>query len=396
MKLAIALLLLVSTTVNGFATVRPTALLSSGLRTTRSSLYMQSNNNYNKDSTNNNININNNIKNTPTAPLSAPLKSALAAVMCAFSLMAFPSDSFAARSGGRSGGSSFRAPSAPRSSTRMNAGGGGYGGGGGGYRTSYAPSPIIIGSPFGFSPFGYGYGGGFGFSPFSFINPQVLFLGLGAYAIYSVLNNRVGGSDFSNDGSDSRGGSLGSGASVIKLQVSLDADWAKNGNIMQTLADLSSRRGVVTGRSEISALVSDAALTLLRTSPQWNSASFNGQAFGGGKAESYFQNLAVAERAKFDRENAGAGTSTSILNGRPTQAVVSLIVAVRGKSDALARDGVSSVSDVKQILQILASEALTDDGENIMGVELLWTPSEAGDVLTEREVVEDYPELMRL
>jgi uncharacterized membrane protein len=51
---------------------------------------------------------------------------------------------------------------------------------------------------------------------------------------------------------------------------------------------------------------------------------------------------------------------------------------------------------VKEILQSLASEALTDEGENIMAVEILWTPSEVGNVLSERDIVQDYPELIRL
>ena len=56
----------------------------------------------------------------------------------------------------------------------------------------------------------------------------------------------------------------------------------------------------------------------------------------------------------------------------------------------------SSVGNIKTILQTLASEALTDDGENIMGVEILWTPNEPGETLSERDIISDYPELMRL
>ena len=56
----------------------------------------------------------------------------------------------------------------------------------------------------------------------------------------------------------------------------------------------------------------------------------------------------------------------------------------------------SSVGNIKTILQTLASEALTDEGENIMGVEILWTPNEPGETLSERDIISDYPELMRL
>jgi uncharacterized membrane protein len=75
--------------------------------------------------------------------------------------------------------------------------------------------------------------------------------------------------------------------------------------------------------------------------------------------------------------------------------VVSLVVALRGKAQAYA-DKVNSTRQLKDCLQNLAADALTDDGENIMAVELLFTPSEPGMILSERDIVEDYPELLRL
>lgn len=322
--------------------------------------------------------------------LSPSLTKSISALLCGAALLANPSESLAARSGGRSGGSSFRsAPRSAPSSTRLNSGG--YSGG---TRSSYRPSPIVIMpsySPFGFSPFG---GFGMGFSPFSFFpSPSVLFLGLAAYAAYTLLTNRAGGSDFSNDGD---GGSLGSGASVMKLQISMSSDWAKNGNIMQTLSDLS-QRGSVTGRNQISSLLSDASLSILRKNEDWTSACFDSEAFNsGGGVEPTFQRLAVSERAKFETEISGSSVrSSSIVEGSPTEVVVSIIVAIRGKSDALKKSA-QSVSGVKQILQTFASEALTDEGDNIMGVEILWTPSEPGETLSERDIVSDYPELMRI
>lgn len=333
-----------------------------------------------------NIDENKGIQN-PLPNIPPVFAKSLSAIVCAAALLGNPADSFAARSGGRSGGSSFSAPRSSSSSTRMYS-----------TRTSYASPPIVVGSPFGFgySPFGFG---GFGFSPFGFmpINPTVLFLGIAAYAAYTVLQNRIGGSDFSNDGDV---GSLGSGASIMKIQVSLDDNWAKEGNIMQILSDLSNRSGLISGRSDISSLLSEASLTLLRRQNDWNSAAFKGELFNGGNAEQSFNKLAVTERAKFESENSvasrNAGITNSIVEGKPTQAVVSILVAIRGRSDVVNERGVSSIPDVKKVLQTLASEALTDNGENIMAVEVLWTPSEPGDVLTERDIIEDYPELLRL
>jgi len=296
----------------------------------------------------------------------------------------------AARSGGRSGGSSFRSAPAMRSSTAMRSSSGGYSGGRGVTIMPMMPMPMY--SPFGFSPFG--------FSPFGFmpINLNVIILAGVAYAVYSALQNRAGGSDFSNDGTS---GSLGGGASVLKLQLSLSSDWNQPGNIMETLTRLAEKNSAMTGRTDLARLLSESSLALLRRQSDWNAAAYEGQKFNFGpqKAEPYFQRLAVQERAKFEEENSSSTvavlkTSNSGVS-KPTQVVISIVVAVRGDSSAYASN-VRSVTDVRRCLEGLAADALSDDGENIMAVEVLWTPSEPGSVITERAIIEDYPELIRL
>ena len=210
-----------------------------------------------------------------------------------------------------------------------------------------------------------------------------------------MLKNRFGGSDF---GSDEESGSLGTGATLVKLQVALDSNWAESGNIMQTLSDLAARRGTINGRSEISSLLSDVSIALLRKQPYWNAASISGERFGSAtKVEPAFQKLAIQERTKFENEVTPMLLDQYKANAskpQPTQAIVSLIVAIRGKSDALQKK--ISPADVVNALQSLASEALTDEGENILAVEVLWTPSERGEILSERDMIADYPELIRL
>ena len=306
----------------------------------------------------------------------------------------------AASSGGRTGGSSFRSSGRSmgggyRSSTRL---GGGYGGG---YSSGYARSPMSIAPmPF-YSPFSP-----FGFSPFGFmpINFNLLVVGFIAYAALNVLSNRTGGSDFDNSGDN---GALGAGASIIKIQVALDADWAQPGNIMEQLTAMSQRNSIMSGRSSLAKLLSDASIAVLRRQSQWNSAAYDSEFYGGfmsaGKmqdAEPAFQRLAVAERAKFEEETTGSGyvgikPADSVETSSPTKCVVSILAAVRGRSEAML-NRVDSVSDCRSVLQNLASDALTDDGENIMGVEILWTPSIPGVHISEQELVNDYPELMRL
>lgn len=175
---------------------------------------------------------------------------------------------------------------------------------------------------------------------------------------------------------------------------------------MTALAQLGSRRGIrVNERTELASLLSDAAIALLRREDSWTSASIRGERFGGGsagKAEPFFQRTAVTERSKFEKEKTGSdlqmqsdnyyGQSTD--RGTRTQAVVSIVCAIRGRSDALRN--VRNSQDVKEAIQTLASEALTDDGDNIMAVEVMWTPSDPNEVLSQRDVIIDYPELLRL
>jgi len=250
-------------------------------------------------------------------------------------------DAHAARSGGRSGGSSFRsAPSSSRSSTalRSSYSNSGYGG-----RSSVTIMPM-------YSPFGYG--GGFGFSPFGFmpINLNVIILAGVAYAVYTALSNRAGGSDFSIDGTS---GSLGGGATVLKLQLSLSSDWKQPENIMETLTRLAEKNSAMTGRNDLAKLLPESSLALLRRQNDWNAAAYEGEmfAFGPQKAEPYFQRLAIQERAKFEEENSSSSVavikSTNTGSSKPTQVVVSLVVAVRGSSSAFLQS-VRSVVDSKK------------------------------------------------
>jgi len=168
----------------------------------------------------------------------------------------------------------------------------------------------------GFSPFGFGYGG-FGFP--MFLSPNVLVFALAAYIALQVISSRAGGSDFGNN--DDETSSLGSGASLIKLQVSLDDDWSKRGNIMDSLSSISSKNSDLSSRTELSKLLSDASLALLRKSSDWNSVAYEGELYRGGRSkdvESEFQKVAIRERSKFEEELTSAKSSREVVS-KPTQ-----------------------------------------------------------------------------
>jgi len=70
-------------------------------------------------------------------------------------------------------------------------------------------------------------------------------------------------------------------------------------------------------------------------------------------------------------------------------AVITLIVAIDGDSTKLPK--INSFADVEKALTMLATDVKVDDC--LRSAEILWTPEDPGDVLSEREVVADYPSL---
>ena len=305
-------------------------------------------------------------------------------------LLALPlQNSEAASSGGRGGGSSVRSSPSVRMPTRSYSS----------TRLYSSPSTTIIPVPVApmISPFGFGYG--YGLSPFSFmpINLNVLLLGGLAYGAYVILSNRISGSDFSESS-----GSMISDTTVLKVQIALNADWNEANSIMDTLGKIAARNNEPVSRAGLSRLLSEASFALLRRQKDWNAIAFEGEqlnAFQSKSTESRFQTMAVKERSKFEQESNPMGTMKGTLRNDvrvPTQAVVSLLVALRGSDPAYTRSSTRSVEGIVTCLQKLAAEALTDDGDNVLAVEVLWTPSEPGNVLTDRDVIEDYPELIRM
>jgi len=167
---------------------------------------------------------------------------------------------------------------------------------------------------------------------------------------------------------------------------------------MNTLGDLANRNAAMSGRGDLSKLLSETSLALLRKQGDWNSVAFEGEQIRGGqKAESAFQRITIQERSKFEKENSPQVLiKNQASNGsRPTQAVVSIVVALRGNNKSYPKT-ITSVSEVRNCLQQLAADSLTDEGENIMGVEILWTPDEPGQTLSPRDLITDYPELLKL
>jgi uncharacterized membrane protein len=319
-----------------------------------------------------------------------------------------PLPSFAARSGGRSGGSSFHSSSSrsssssssrSRSSSRRSSSSSSTRLSSGSLSSSSVSSSLLEASS------------------------VVTESSKADDALTTLIVGAVILSSFRSIKKESR--SLGSGITILKLQISVDMDWSKDDDIINKIHNIAQSKGKIGDRKELATLLSDTSLALLRKKDSFNSASLTSDRFNDDddddirKAESFFQKLSILERSKFeseinpsllfakldDHDNAMVPpyllsmpsilSSTSSALTTHTQAVVSLIVAIRGSSDTY-RKPIRSTVDLSDCLQLLASEALTDNGENIMAVEVLWTPSQPGTIVTDRELISDYPELIKL
>ncbi|CAM9696031.1 unnamed protein product [Discosporangium mesarthrocarpum] len=333
----------------------------------------------------------------------------LLGAIAASALTGNPGDAFAAQSGGRMSGRSFSSPSRSYSapSRSYSAPSRSYSGGG------VVPVPVPVPSYGfgGFSPFGgYGYspfmGPGIMYSSSSFINPvDLLVLGGVAYAASQLLKGPRGGfGDYDMDSSSA----LGEGVDVVKLQVALNSEDRSPRSILGALTDLAGR-GNTDSRAGLAAIVSEVSLALGRRKVEWVAASSAMEHFSSAnkeRAEATFNRLSVAVRSATERETrtkvGAGGVETSRLglggDGGPTLAVVTIVLALRG--DSLRNLGlernIAGVAALRSALEAVATGALSDNGENVLAAEVLWTPEEPWEVLTREEAIMDFPELMDL
>lgn len=188
-------------------------------------------------------------------------------------------------------------------------------------------------------------------------------------------------------------GTLGKGITVGKLQVALVSKDRSDTSIFALLEDHASNTG--DQPQELARMANDVCLSLMRKSDDWVAACSSSKWFKGddsGKAESYYNDLANAEAAKFEKEyipDDDAGEES----GGSTNVVVSLILEIQG--DETKFDGAGySIAGTKEVLSSIASDCLVDDGYCVNAVEVFWTPGERQEVLSRQDMLLDFPELI--
>jgi len=150
------------------------------------------------------------------------------------------------------------------------------------------------------------------------------------------------------------------------------------------------------GDSQLSKMCHEVCLALLRKSDNWISACSDSEWFKDkdmGKAESVHNLWSDREACKFEKEY--IPSKGSAVDGTPTVAVVSLIIEIQGDETNFEKAGYS-LTDTKSILTSIASDCRVEGGDCLNAFEVFWTPSEPTEVLSERETIFDFPELITL
>ncbi|KAG6618200.1 hypothetical protein I3842_Q120300 [Carya illinoinensis] len=318
------------------------------------------------------------VSNAVYKAIKALRKPAIAAVLLGLLLMYSPNSALAA-SGGRMGGRSFssQSSSSPSSTSYSvpRTSGPGF---------SYSV-PYYAPSPFGFSGGGFYVGPAVGFGVGAGSSFFFILMGFAAFVLVSgFLSDRSEGSVLTATEK----------TSVLKLQVGLlgmGRSLQRDLNRIAETADTSSSAG-------LSYVLTETTLALLRH-PDY---CISGYSFVELKrsmedGEKRFNQLSIEERGKFDEETLinvnnikKQSTGNQRSNGfRNEYIVITILVAAEGVHKLPTING---SGDLKEALQKLGSIP----SSKILAVEVLWTPQNENDTLSERELLEDYPLLRPL
>ncbi|AFY94947.1 putative membrane protein [Chamaesiphon minutus PCC 6605] len=305
-----------------------------------------------------------------------PMVKTLVAVGLVLTLVfAQTGDAFAARSGGRIGGGSFRSPSRGYSSpgnSYPSRGGGGYYPGGGF-------------SPFFFLPF-IGGGGGSLLSLF-------VMIAIGGFLV-NTFRRVAGGDNFEGDVYNPQ-------VSIAQIQVGLLAEAR---NVQSKLDQLAETVNADTASGRMY-LLQETSLELLRHPEYWTYGKTGVQQAKLDRAEAVFNQLSLNERGKFTTEtlsnvnnqlrqaqtNATLNSTGELVTVEQEQErseyiIVTLLVAA---TRPLQLPKINGQDDLRQALQTLGSL----DGSALVAVEAIWTPQANGDALTTDDILAHYPDL---
>jgi uncharacterized membrane protein len=237
--------------------------------------------------------------------------------------------------------------------------------------------------------FGYGFGmgpglyfGGGGFFNFILLAMTMMF-------VSNALRNLTGGAGF-GDGLTAGGDSI----SVVKIQVGLLGTARSLQRDLERIAD----KADTSSPEGLHYVLEETALALLRN-PEYCVYGYAASKVcrGPEQAEETFNDFSIDERGKFEQEtlvNVNARKKSVAVGVDPDAdtndyILVTILAAADG---GLKMPDITDATDLKTALKRLAAVRI----EALQAVEVLWTPQEDGDVLTQTELLRDYPILVNL
>jgi len=295
------------------------------------------------------------------------------ALALAVAALAAPADALAA-TGGRMGGSSFRATSASRSmsspSMSMGPAGGSYASSRGYAAGGLATSAVLV-------PMGAPLAGGGGVFSLVFAAMVVL-------AFLDAIKNALGGDSGMRLGADR--------IAVVKIQIGL-LGLARQLQLdleeIADAADTSSTEG-------LHYVLEETVLALLRN-PEYCVYGYATSATADGpeNAEDLFNEYSMDERGKFEEEtlvNVNArkrASKTKNADGEENINEYILVTIIAACDGGLKLPAVTDGTELRTALKRVGAIRV----DALQAVEVLWTPQEEGDTLSEDELLRDYPQL---
>jgi uncharacterized membrane protein len=284
--------------------------------------------------------------------------------------------SFGGRTGFRSGGSSF---SMPRSYS-------------GGYGRSYGG-----GSNFVFLP-GWGWGG-FGFGGFGLFGTLVVMMVAGlaiASVMRAVRRSRDGAEGVAGAwGDDDNVTAMPGRAYLYKLQLGLGRSARGVQDRLATFAG----QGDTSSEAGLAALLQQTALELLRHKDSVRYAAAEGRGpMSLTNAETALNGVALGERSRFQVERVRAAdgrvnrSAETAEEGKEALELVVVTVLVATRTPLAGFKPVASSDDLSALLSDLGGVPPT----GLLGLEVIWTPADPNDSMTETDVMTTYPDLRSL
>jgi len=307
------------------------------------------------------------------APWLVVLLALFALVLAPAAALAGPlsGGSFGSRQGFRSPGSGF---SMPRSY------GGGYGRGYGGPGFVFLPS--------------WGWGG-YGFGGFGFMGSLVV-MAVAGLAIASVLRavrrNREAAESMPDWDDDGAPEAMPGRAYLYKLQLAV----GRSGRQVQDRLAEFAAQGDTASEAGLAALLQQTALELLRQKDAVRYASADARGpMSLTNAETAMNGVTLAERSRFQVERVRAAdgrvnrSTAPAEEGKEALELIVVTVVVATRTPLASFKAIGSGEDLTALLSELGGVA----PGGLLGLEVIWTPADPNDSMTETDVMTTYPEL---